>query len=676
MQKTKLALVSVNQTALDLQGNSQRMIDCLHKIKSSNYESTIVCFPELSLSGADCADGFLMPYFIESCRDELESFANQSKQILPHALILVGLPIYHFGFCYNGMAIIHNGSILGFIPKEKISYLRVKDESRWFCDTLVSEMTEGLEFVNRFLIEYHGLRVSVQVGQTNATISTLPPLQSDLILNPIAGLFEIGEYRQDRIRNCSLSQQEKTIVASVNLLGNEAGRFIYDGCRRISKNGELLHESDRFSFQESRISEFVLTGLSYVSQYKDSFKPTTITQIIKIDKTSKRAGFADNLKENHTSDKALPANLISIPLGYQKASTQIATLHDYSSFQEFNKAMILGLYDYMRKSGNQGYTVSLSGGADSAACALLIERMVLNGVQELGNSFFERAALPIKKTDKESIGSILHTIYQKTDQNSDLTLKAANELAKELGSNHHSIDIQPIINQSTDIAENTIQRKFNWQNDDLTLQNIQARTRSSMAWFLANATNTILISTGNRNESSVGYCTMDGDTSGGLAPIGGIDKPFIQSWLRYMEEVGDEFGRVSSLSYINKLKPSAELRPISKNQTDETDLMAYSVLERIERLAIQDKLSPSQIVDILLQENTASYLDKSQLQNLVNRFFTMWRNSQWKRERAAVSFHVDRFDVSGFIKFPVISQSLSKISSLLTANSNPKITNK
>lgn len=681
MQKIKLALVSVNQSALDLQGNNQRMIDCLHKVKNNNYESTIVCFPELSLSGADCADGFLMPYFIESCRVQLESFANQSKQILPHSLILVGLPIHYFGFCYNSMAIIHNGSILGFIPKEKLFKRRVKDESRWFYDTPVSEISESLESMNRFLIEYHGLRVSVQIGQTNVAESTLPPLQSDLILNPIAGLFEIGEYRQDRIRNSSLSQQERTIVASVNLLGNEAGQFIYDGCRRVSKNGELLHESDRFSFRESRISEFVLTGLPYTYQYKDSFKSATITQIIKIEKVSKRAGFSDDLLENHTADKALPTNLISISLGHQEASTQVAALHDDSSFQEFNKAMTLALYDYMRKSGNQGYTVSLSGGADSATCALLIERMVRYGTKELGSAFFEKANLEPVNDKAKSISSILFTIYQKTNQNNDSTEQAANELAKELNSTHYSVNIQPIVTQSTELVEALVNRKFEWQNDDLTLQNIQSRTRSPIAWMLANSTNTILISTGNRNESSVGYCTIDGDTSGGLAPIAGIDKPFIQSWLRYMEEVGDEFGQVRSLSYINSLSPSAELRPKTANQTDETDLMAYSVLERIERLAIQDKLSPIQIFDILLQENIAFDSDKPQfnkteLQNSVDRFFTMWRNSQWKRERSAVSFHIDKFDVSGFIKFPVISQSLSKISSLLTANSNPKITNK
>lgn len=678
MQKYRLALVSVNQTALDLQGNSQRMIDCLNKIKNSNYESTIVCFPELSLSGADCADGFLMPYFIESCKAQLELFANQSKQILPHSLILVGLPIRYLGFCYNSMAILHNGSILGFVPKEKLFKQRVKDESRWFCDSPITEMTEGLEFVNRFLIEYHGLRISVQIGQTNVAE---PPLQCDLILNPIAGLFEIGEYRQDRIRNSGLSQQERTIVASVNLLGNEAGQFIYDGCRRVSKNGELLYESDRFSFQDSRISEFVLTGLPYIGRYKDSLKSATITQMIKIDKVSKRAGFGDDLIENHTADQALPTNLISIPLGYQQTSTQAATLHDDSSFQEFNKAMTLALYDYMRKSGNQGYTVSLSGGADSATCALLIERMVRYGTKELGNDFFEKANLKPVNDKAKTISSILFTIYQKTNQNNDSTEQAAHELAKELDSTHYSVNIQPIVTQSTELVETLINRKFDWQNDDLTLQNIQSRTRSPIAWMLANSTNTIFVSTGNRNESSVGYCTIDGDTSGGLAPIAGIDKPFIQSWLRYMELMGDEFGKVSSLSYINSLSPSAELRPTTANQTDETDLMAYSLLERIERLSIQDKLSPNQIVDILLQENIVvnshkPQFNKTELQNFVDRFFTMWRNSQWKRERSAVSFHIDKFDVSGFIKFPVISQSLSKVSSLLTANSNPKITNK
>src|ERR1035441_6631523 len=75
--------------------------------------------------------------------------------------------------------------------------------------------------------------------------------------------------------------------------------------------------------------------------------------------------------------------------------------------------------------------------------------------------------------------------------------------------------------------ESSLGRKLGWEQDDLALQNIQARVRSPGIWLLANLNNALLLSTSNRSEAAVGYATMDGDTSGGLSPIAGIDKAFL-----------------------------------------------------------------------------------------------------------------------------------------------------
>ncbi len=72
-------------------------------------------------------------------------------------------------------------------------------------------------------------------------------------------------------------------------------------------------------------------------------------------------------------------------------------------------------------------------------------------------------------------------------------------------------------------------RKLTWQTDDIALQNIQARVRAPSVWMIANIYNALLLSTSNRSEAAVGYATMDGDTSGGLSPIAGIDKHFLSS---------------------------------------------------------------------------------------------------------------------------------------------------
>ena len=116
------------------------------------------------------------------------------------------------------------------------------------------------------------------------------------------------------------------------------------------------------------------------------------------------------------------------------------------------------------------------------------------------------------------------------------------------------------------------------------------------------------------------------DTSGSIAPIAAIDKPFIIQWLKWAEVT---LG-YKSLSYVNSLQPTAELRPEEKSQSDETDLMPYPLLQRIEELAIRERLSPVQIYQELLLswEGEIKILKPS-----IQKFFRLWTRNQWKRER-------------------------------------------
>ena len=82
------------------------------------------------------------------------------------------------------------------------------------------------------------------------------------------------------------------------------------------------------------------------------------------------------------------------------------------------------------------------------------------------------------------------------------------------------------------MVSGAIGRPLTWEQDDIALQNIQARVRSPGVWLLANLRGALLLSTSNRSEAAVGYATMDGDTSGGLSPIAGIDKAYLRRWLR------------------------------------------------------------------------------------------------------------------------------------------------
>ena len=177
-----------------------------------------------------------------------------------------------------------------------------------------------------------------------------------------------------------------------------------------------------------------------------------------------------------------------------------------------------------------------------------------------------------------------------------------------------------------------LQRQLTWDRDDLALQNIQARVRSPGVWMVANLNQALLLATSNRSEAAVGYATMDGDTSGGLSPLTGIDKAFLRHWLVWMERVGPEpFGPMPALSRVNAQQPTAELRPPGAEQTDEKDLMPYDVLDAIERLAIRDKQTPLEVFEHTRVD--FPHVPWRELARWVIRFFRLWCRNQWKRER-------------------------------------------
>src|SRR5690606_24854160 len=133
---------------------------------------------------------------------------------------------------------------------------------------------------------------------------------------------------------------------------------------------------------------------------------------------------------------------------------------------------------------------------------------------------------------------LLTCAYQATRHSSTTTREAARDVATAIGATFLEFDVDPLVEQYVAMVSQALERTLTWQHDDLALQNIQARVRSPGVWMLANLSRALLVSTSNRSEAAVGYATMDGDTSGGLSPIAGIDKAFLRRWLVWMELEG------------------------------------------------------------------------------------------------------------------------------------------
>ena len=234
-------------------------------------------------------------------------------------------------------------------------------------------------------------------------------------------------------------------------------------------------------------------------------------------------------------------------------------------------------------------------------------------------------------------------------------------IADAVGAKFVEWNIDKLVDEYTATVSRAVGRELTWDRDDTALQNIQARTRGPAAWLLANMTGALLLVTSNRSEAAVGYATMDGDTCGGLTPLGGIDKAYLRKWLEWLEQSGPQgVGPLAELAVVNRQQPTAELRPPAEQQTDEKDLMPYTALDAIERAVVRDKLTPVEAFETVRPQFPEA--SAQQVGEWVERFFRLWCRNQWKRERFATSFHVDdrALDSKGWCRFPILSGNFER----------------
>lgn len=597
-QKLKLAGACLNQTPIDWENNIANIKRAIGDAKKEGVD--ILCLPELCITGYGCEDLFLSQWLPETALEKLTEIIPCTDGIA----VCVGLPVRIDGKNYNTTAFIANGAIKSIYAKQKLANNGVHYEPRWFT-SWPSGIIESYEIngeqipIGHTTVAHKGLKIGFEIcedaWQPDRPVEHLDQ-KVDLVLNPSASHFAFGKsiFRENVIVTES-SKKFDCVYLYANLLGNEAGRMIYDGDVLIAQKGKLIGRNHRLWYHDYRLLTVEV-----------DFKNDTATENIK----------------PHYSDRK----------------------------EEFAHAAGLALFDYCRKSRSKGFVLSLSGGADSSTIATLIAFAVRTALEQRGKAGLEdKLGFKLKgETPQEITSQLLTTAYQATKNSSKATFNSARNLAESLGARFYNWHIDNEVNAYRSTIEHAIGRELTWKQDDITLQNIQARSRAPIIWMLANLENKLLMATSNRSEGDVGYATMDGDTSGSISPIAGVDKHFILQWLKYAEH---ELG-FSGLKEVNALTPTAELRPEAQNQTDEDDLMPYEVLMHIEREAILHGKSPKQVMDALKTD-----FNQKQLKDWIKKFFQLWTRNQWKRERYAPSFHFDDFNIDprSWYRFPILS---------------------
>ena len=497
----KVTLAQLNPKIGDFKGNLDKALKVMEQVKPESPD--LIVFSELFLMGYPPQDLLEKKWFFERQRRALEALMEASKSY-PDTGIVVGAALptsrSHGRGLFNAALLIYQGQAVYAQAKSLLPVYDVFDEARYF-DT--ANLIKPVEFKGEFL----GLNVCEDAWNDpdmwqsrlypEDPISALARQQTSLLINVSASPFHAGK---DDVRYRLIHRhvlRHKTPMIFVNQVGGN-DQLLFDGQSMVlDKDGNLLALLDEFA-----------------------------EQVVTVD-----------LKNPGPPIEFKPKNEI----------------------ESIRRGLVLGIRDYLGKSGFSSAVIGLSGGIDSAVtCAL--------AVQALGPENVTGVSMP----------SVFSSQGSKDD---------ARELAKNLKIAYHSIPIKPI----HDAYLESLTPHFQGRASDVTEENIQARIRGNILMAFSNKFGSLVLSTGNKSELAMGYCTLYGDMSGGLAVLSDVPKTVVYQLAEHLNRDGE----VIPWNSITK-PPSAELRP---DQKDEDSLPPYPLLDQILQLHIEDGLSSREIID-------------------------------------------------------------------------------
>jgi NAD+ synthase/NAD+ synthase (glutamine-hydrolysing) len=273
---------------------------------------------------------------------------------------------------------------------------------------------------------------------------------------------------------------------------------------------------------------------------------------------------------------------------------------------EIYQALVLGVRDYLGKNGFPGAIIGLSGGIDSALTLCV-------AVDALGADKVRAVMMPSPYT-------------------AEISLADSREMIRLLGVRYEEIAIEPAMNVFAAI----LAKEFAGLPADTTEENLQARIRGMILMALSNKSGALVLTTGNKSEMAVGYCTLYGDMAGGFAVIKDIAKTLVYRLARWRNTVS-----YAIPERIITRPPSAELKP---GQTDQDSLPPYEVLDAIVEAYMEKDLSPRQII-------ASGYADAD-----VRRVVRLLKISEYKRRQAPVGIRVTQRGFGKDWRYPITNR--------------------
>jgi NAD+ synthase (glutamine-hydrolysing) len=530
MQNFRIALAQVNPTVGDLRGNVRLVRTYIQKAKKAGAD--LVAFPELVLTGYPPEDLLLKPAFIDANLQALKQVIPETKGITA----VIGF-INRVDDIYDAAALAHDGKWVGTYHKHYLPNYGVFDEYRYF--------QKGEHILVCARSELHiGLSICEDIWQPTGPLSFQTVHGDvDLAINISASPFCRGKSRERERMLATRARDHTVALAYVNVVGGQ-DELIFDGNSLVlDEKGNVLARGRAFS------EDLVLTDLNV----RNVFRTRLLDPRRRLEKqTSPNDVFRIERIE-------LPA--ITREPGRRSLKAGPVT-GEMTEIEEIFQALVLGIRDYFQKNGFQKALVGLSGGIDSSLTAAL-------ATEALGNRN-------------------VHGLFMPSRFSSDQSRKDAEALAQNLKIRLQVLPIEPL-HQSYLKALRPV---FRNRRPDVTEENLQARIRGNLLMALSNKYGWLVLTTGNKSETSVGYCTLYGDTAGGLAVLKDVPKVTVYALSHYLNEAK---GRETIPRSVLEKEPSAELRP---NQRDADSLPPYEELDPILHAYVEEDLSQEEIVHL------------------------------------------------------------------------------
>ena len=550
--KLRVAIAQINPTVGSIGKNVEKVLDFTRRAKKEKAD--IVIFPELVITGYPPEDLLLKPHFIDENLRGLAEVAKATRGITSIA-----------GFVdrkediYNAAAIIHKGKVAAVYHKMYLPNYGVFDEERYFqAGTVPLNFTLGEVTV--------GVGICEDIWYPEGPARAQALSGAHVIININASPYHFGKLRIREEMVSARAMDNEAMVVYCNTVGGQ-DELVFDGQSMIfDEEGRIIARGKAFE------EDLVVTDLDLEGVVRKRLHDTRRRK-------ERRKVESGNLKVR----RVILSGKISDKKKAVKAGRSARPLFP---MEEVFQALVLGVKDYVGKNGFKRCVIGFSGGIDSSLVAAI-------AVEAIGR--------------KNITGVFMPSVYTSKESGED-----AVRFAKNLGLELLNIPIQPVFEEYL----KTLKHSFKNRPPDVTEENLQARVRGNILMALSNKFGWLVLTTGNKSETSVGYATLYGDMAGGFAAIKDVPKTLVYALSLHVNE---RAGKEIIPERVIVKAPTAELKA---NQTDQDTLPPYDALDAILKAYVEDDKSLDDIISTGFKKT------------LVKQVIDMVDKSEYKRRQA------------------------------------------